>query len=315
VIPALARESRQTLWVPDYFCHDVTAYWRRHARIRLYRDDPARREPDWATLRPQAGEMVLAVNHFGVREAAPWRRWQRSSEALLVEDHSHDPGSAWASSSTADYAFSSLRKTLPLADGAIVWSPLGRPLPPAATGANRGAALRWKAMEAKRQFLAGKGSARRKRDYRALFARGESQLARGPVCSPDRRSRWLLVRGLPGAWRKARIRNVRVLRDATRQLAFAQPLFAAWPRGAAPLGLMLRFDQQRERDRCRQWLEAHDVYCPIHWEQPGRGTWAARRLAERLLTIPADQRYSRADMMRVAGILERFSDRNAGDSR
>ena len=67
--------------------------------------------------------MVVGVNYFGVREAEPWQAWRERTECILVEDHAHDPASAWATTSTADYAFSSLRKTLPVPDGAILWSP------------------------------------------------------------------------------------------------------------------------------------------------------------------------------------------------
>ena len=74
-------------------------------------------------------DVVLAVNYFGVRAGEPWQQWREKHACVLLEDHSHDPVSGWAQSSRADYAFSSLRKTMPVPDGAILWSPLGHPLP------------------------------------------------------------------------------------------------------------------------------------------------------------------------------------------
>jgi hypothetical protein len=51
-----------------------------------------------------------------------WEERRAASEWLLVEDHSHDPFSPWAVGSSADYAFCSLRKTLPVPDGGLLWS-------------------------------------------------------------------------------------------------------------------------------------------------------------------------------------------------
>ncbi len=83
-----------------------------------------------ATLQPRAGDAILAVDYFGARHGAAWRAFQAGrQDTLLIEDHSHDPQSTWATSSTADYAFASLRKTMPISDGAILWSPRGRALP------------------------------------------------------------------------------------------------------------------------------------------------------------------------------------------
>jgi hypothetical protein len=91
--------------------------------IAVYADDPCRPEPDWSTLQPANDDVVLAVNYFGIRSGEPWRRWHEKRSCFLLEDHSHDPVSGWALHSRADYAFSSLRKRMPVPDGAILWSP------------------------------------------------------------------------------------------------------------------------------------------------------------------------------------------------
>jgi malonyl CoA-acyl carrier protein transacylase len=46
------------------------------------------------------------------------------------------------------------------------------------------------------------------------------------------------------------------------------------------------------------------VYCPVHWADAAEsGSKRARELAERILTIPTDWRYSAADMARIAALV------------
>ena len=73
---------------------------------------------------------MLAVNFFGIRKGKAWQDWlSQHKDIILIEDHTHDPFSTWAQQSTAHYAMASLRKTLPIPDGAILWSPQKMSLP------------------------------------------------------------------------------------------------------------------------------------------------------------------------------------------
>src|SRR4051794_14716783 len=48
------------LWVPSYFCFDVSDSWKKYFQVLTYADDPRRREPDWSTLQPAPADVVLA---------------------------------------------------------------------------------------------------------------------------------------------------------------------------------------------------------------------------------------------------------------
>src|ERR1043166_6191223 len=98
-----AQPRRTTLWLPTCFCSEVARFCRDVADIREYRDDCRWPEPDWKSLQPQAKDLVLAVNYFGVRSPEPWRNWQAQNTCILVEDHTQDPFSAWALQSDAPY--------------------------------------------------------------------------------------------------------------------------------------------------------------------------------------------------------------------
>lgn len=296
------------LWLPAYFCHEIRDYWRRFFKIEEYVDDPRRPEPDWPTLRPAADHAVLVVNYFGVRPGEPWRRWREANACILIEDHSHDPVSGWALRSTADYVFSSLRKTLPVPDGAILWSPRGLPLPEAKLPPPdySGSAMKLAAMLWKREYLAGRAPASIKPLYREWQRAGETEFDRNQqVLGATPYSRQYLAAGVPVRWRRQRAANVRQLLAQAQNWPGAQPLFRSWPRDSVPLGAVFCFPSGEERDRLRKHLEDSNIYCPVHWPVSIDSSPAVRELADTILTIPADQRYRRSDMDLVAAALMR----------
>jgi hypothetical protein len=307
-VEALLRHLRSPrLWLPDYFCHEVAERWREQAAVELYEDDPRWPEPGWESLRPDARDLVLAVNYFGVRSGSPWREWREGTACVLVEDHAHDPASDWATTSAADYAFTSLRKTLPVPDGAILWSPRGLTLPEQPAGGADGSELKLAAMLLKGEYL-GRGDGGLKERFRRLQLDGEERLAGAAVAGAAAATRESLVRGVPLPWRARRSENTARLLSALHGLNAAEPLFTEWPADAAPFGAVLVFESGDVRDAVGEALRGADVYCPVHWADAGEsGSERVRELAARILTIPTDWRYSAADMARVASLVREAS--------
>jgi len=289
------------LWVPRYFCFDIVEYWKGLVSVALYDDNPRRAEPDWSTLNPSPEDVVIAVNYFGVRKGTPWRCWRESNECVLLEDHSHDPVSGWAQCSTADYAFCSLRKTLPVPDGAILWSPRGLQLPSTGETHSSASALKLAAMIWKSEYLKERAGSSVKSVYREWQRAGEHafDIGGGPTyVTPYSRS--YLACGVPVAWRRQRTANVRRLLSKLKQWPAAKPLFTTWPSDAAPFGAVFQFPTLQERNAAHKVLEKSNVYCAVHWPALENYHPAVRPLADTLLTFPADQRYGRDDMDRVA---------------
>jgi hypothetical protein len=299
----LERLGPPKLWLPDYFCDEAARSWSELTQIELYEDDPRWPEPQWESLRPGRRDAVVAVNYFGVRDAGPWRAWREQTECVLVEDHAHDPASEWATSSSADYAFTSLRKTLPVPDGAILWSPRGLPLPDQPAGGADGSELKLAAMLLKGEYLGG-GDDQLKERFRRLQFDGEERLRQSAVAGASPATRESLVRGVPLPWRARRSENTTRLLAALHGWEGAEPLFTEWTADVAPLGAVFVFGSGAERDRVRNELRDAGVYCPVHWTDATiSSSERVRQLAERILTIPTDWRYTGADMARIASLL------------
>jgi hypothetical protein len=302
-VAQLLSGNNPTLWLPSYFCPEVADYCRHFCEIQEYRDTPSRAEPDWKSLHPKGHDLVLAVNYFGVRDGTPWQTWRERHRCILIEDHSQDPFSQWASRSSADFAFASIRKTLPVADGAILWSPMGLALPShPAEGDWSGSALKLAAMIYKTEYLRGAGTEELKKRFRDLQLKGEGIMRKSQISAISPSSLAYVVDGVPQAWRNRRLANARHLRKNLTRVERADCMFSAWPDGAVPFALPIVLRSQRERDDCQSQLQQRRVYCPVHWVCRTTDT-EALDLSARILSLPVDQRYTERDVERIVEVM------------
>ncbi len=286
------------LWVPDYFCQDVTAAMvRSDLELVPYPDSPLRPQPDPPDARP--GEAILLVNYFGLR--APVHVPRRDG-VDIVEDHSHDPSSPWALESTADFCVASLRKTFPVPDGGAVWSPVGHPLPsqpPIEAQRRVAVSSKLQGMILKAMYL--EGLPVDKDAYRALAIRGEGELAVPLVSGMSDVSRAIITAYAAAAWRAAREANRSILSARISELDWARLVQPAEGAGV-PFSAVIVVDSPERREFVRQRLIAQRIYPSILWPledavvAPGR---AALDLSRRLLSIHCDGRYAGHDMERV----------------
>lgn len=290
------------LWVPDYFCQEVVAALiQTGLELRSYPDHPLRCAPDLPDAR--SGDVILVMNYFGIREGAtPLRR-----EGIgLIEDHSHDPTSTWAFTSGADFCVASLRKTTPLPDGGVLWSPRGHalPRPPRQVAQRRRtAAARVRAMMLKAMYL--DGHPVDKADFRASAEVAERDLAVPVVSAMDPVSRALLASFPIEAWRRARAVNHETLGDALAGLGWTRMLGPAVPE-AAPFSATLIMDSLERRELVRTRLMEARIYPAVLWslETPVVSVSdESLRLSRRILSIACDARYGATDMARIAEAL------------
>lgn len=312
IVIALAKAHHcQRIFLPSYFCPHTAHYWTNHLAVIRYIDHPLREHPAWESLRPTAGDMVIAVNFFGVRNGAEWQQWQaQHPDTIVVEDHTHDMLSTWAVQSQAAYAFASLRKTLPVADGAIVWSPTGQTLPPEPIHQNwTGSALKLAGMLWKKAYIdTGEQDSTLKSIFQHFQVEGEEMLASNAEQQVAPWSQTLLAHGVPEVWRIQREKNVRQLFTQLPQNAFVRPLFQHWPVGHCPFNAILITDTPERRNALSQFLIQRSIFPPIHWQFQPDGDSEAWELSQRVLTVPVDHRYSHIEIEHIVATLQQFVD-------
>jgi hypothetical protein len=286
---------------PSYYCFDaLRPLAGGPLELEPYLDGPVRDavsiDDSLAESRP--GDVALVVNYFGLRSNP-----RLTAPIALIEDHTHDPDGEWARSSTADYAFASLRKTLPIPDGAVSWSPRGATLPavaPVTAEAAGISARRLAGMFMKSFWIAGHGL--EKQTFREAIAEAEEALATAPESAMTGLSRAILGSLSPHQWSTARARNHAAF-VATFDGGGVAAVLPPDP-GATPFCVTLLFARALDRDHARSMLMDRHVYPAILWPQVPTLDGDAREtdiaLSARLLMIHCDLRSSEAEMRAVA---------------
>jgi len=286
------------LWIPDYFCqHVAAALVRPGLELLPYPDHPLRPTPELPDGRP--GDAILVMNYFGLRAAV---HASRREGVDVVEDHSHDPWSPWARTSTADFGIASLRKTLPLSDGGVLWSPRRHALPsePRLTAQRRRAAgTKLAAMILKAMYL--DGHPIDKAEFRALALQGERDLAVPGISAMSDVAGVVLRSFATELWRRTRAANHALLSSLLADVGWARILQPANGAGV-PFSVAVVAESAERRERLRLQLIEASIFPAVLW--PLEKTvlpvgQEARQMSRRVLSIHCDGRYGAEDMRRV----------------
>ena len=290
----------QRLWVPEYFCYDMIESLKEVGlELRFYADYPGNNDNDNLNVNFRVGDAILRVNYFGTRG-------YRSPEKLnipVVEDHTHDLIGSWAINSHADWCIASLRKSLPIPEGGMLWSPVGLKLPkdPEASEENEKiAAIRWEAMKLKARYLAGEDVD--KATFRAGFVDTEEYFDRAEVCALDAGSQAFLRSFDIRDWYNRKRENWELLCDIkTEGVRILRPENI----GCYPFSLILVFMTGDDRDRVRKALIEKQIYPAILWTLPYcPADGEVFKMSNGMLSIHCDARYTKEEILQMKSIIE-----------
>lgn len=284
------------LWVPDYYCKEVVdSILLTGLELSSYKDSPLHQY----TLLPSGlnkSDVVLLVNYFGMRTKESISYYDFGS-AYTIEDHTHDPWSNWAYESKANYCFASLRKTLPVPDGGVVWSPLESPLPlePIPTiEKQKTVGLKYKAMILKYFYLQGYKVS--KEEYRNLQLEGEELISVGEISGMTNSTR-LAISDFPiNDWRAKRLENYKYLSSKISNLE----VLKARADSCCPFSVILLLDNKEHQDYVYSKLISNNIYPAILWPH----NKDKYNLSNRILSICCDMRYSLEDMDQIYKVVK-----------
>lgn len=305
-----ARKWRR-LWVPSYFCQDVMlALLNTGIKLVVYPDGPVDPINCIDEIDTQPGDVVLLVNFFGLgKKEIKFRN--KACGIEIIEDHTHDPWSAWAWNSDADWCLVSLRKTLPLPGGGVIWSPVGHELlsdevvtPERCTASLKKMA----AMVLKRLFLEDKPIS--KNSFRDLEVDGEQNIAAGAISRMPEWTMALLSCFPTTIWRNQRLLNyITFTEKLSHNKLFKLLQHEKQGNDYCPFSVILVFEDMKPRDHIRQFLINNRIYPPILWplEKPILDSvpYEHQMWSRRMLSIHCDMRYDHKDITRVASLINK----------
>jgi hypothetical protein len=312
-----ARRNWRRLWIPSYFCQVVVASLiSTGIEVLTYPDSPRHPGAPLASREFHPGDVLLLVNYFGLRDKFTVPTIDRRA-VDIIEDHTHDPWSHWAWNSDADWCVASLRKTLPIPDGGVLWSPAGHQLPPAApvTPEHRLAAQdKFAAMVIKSLYL---GNAPvNKAEFRRLAVAGEESYDRGKVSGLEEWVAGLLSTFPVEAWREQRRLNHQTISACLADLPWVEVLQSLSSLFAASFGAVLACDSPARQSQLREGLIFVNTYAAILWFL--NKLLSAKILPEhlgfeqQLFSIHCDKQYGLSDMEYSATIILKFGELQNG---
>ena len=300
IVALIHQYGWKRLWMPDYFCYEVieTIKEQTGIEVMMYEDGPMC-EGKVEELPYKKGDVLLRMNFFGMRDF----RSNKNIPVPVIEDHSHDPFGHWALYSDADWCISSIRKTLPLPEGGIMWSPKGHKLTisiPSSEENERIAATRWEGMELKAKYLRGENVI--KDEFRKKFTDTEEWFDCAEPVLIDQRSLKLISEQFDiNLWFGAKRKNWALLSELVSK-DHCQVL-SAEHESCTMFSLVLLMEDKNLRDEVRKWLIENCVYPAILWNVRDEASEASRDFSGRMLSIHCDGRYTEDDIRQLAGIL------------
>lgn len=296
------------LHVPCYYCQEVVASLASTGiQVLLYNDGPQDSVFNLASMAGCPGDVVLRVNFFGLRgRLATASTCQPGVE--VIDDFSHDPWCHDAWQGDSDWAIASLRKTLPLPDGGVLWSPKGHGLPrqPSLTQAHKLVSLqKLSAMVLKAQYLRGQPVA--KETYRRMAEFSEAEISQGEISGLPEWTADLLDCVPALTWRDRRRDNHRAFSNALAGLPGLRVLQPSDEARTCPFSAIVIARSRGLRDGIRAALISRNVYPTILWplDEPAVPGIPADYidLSHRMFSIQCDARYTPGDLIRVADLV------------
>lgn len=299
IIDLYKQNNWKRLWVPEYFCYDVlTSLEQNGIHWRSYPDYPFANDSETVLSLPfEEGDALLRVNFFGLRS----KRSNQGIPVPVVEDHTHDLIGDWAIYSDADWCIASLRKTLPLAEGGLLWSPKGlklRYLPQMAPENSDLALSRWEAMKKKTSYL--NDVIDDKSEFRSVFLATEERFDVMNVSSIDRDTLEYLDRFDVENWYRTKKENRAALIESCSNISTVLEPEDIY---CNPFSLTLLFDSESVRNDFREYLINSSVYPAILWNVPENASPEIRDFSKRMLSVHCDARYNSNDMIQLRDII------------
>lgn len=300
IVVLIRQYGWKRIWMPDYFCYEVidTIKEQTGIKVMFYEDNPLH-EGQVERLPFEEGDVLLRMNFFGMRG----QRNNKKITCPVIEDHTHDMFGHWALYSDADWCIASIRKSLPLPEGGIMWSPKGHKLTVEVQPTDENeqiATTRWEGMEMKAQYL--NGGAVSKEEFRKRYTETEEWFDGAEPALIDERSRMFVAKQLDiNLWQGAKRRNWTLLKSLVK-CDFCKVLMPE-DDTCTMFSLVLLFDTKEQRDMARKQLIGACVYPAVLWTVPESASTEARSFSERMLSVHCDGRYTEDDIRQLAVII------------
>lgn len=295
LIDVIKHNEWECIWLPSYYCYEFIEALVQYTKVKFYDYTPFENLNLALNKITISNKDALVIsNFFGLNDQS-----YIDFKCTIIEDHSHDLISGWARNSNADWCFASLRKTLPIADGGILWSPKHHNLPIKPTHTIEGDKLateRYRAMALKSQYL--EGHKIDKNLFRDIYIRTENEFGALPISSISKQSFDIISQLDIVKWYNTKRKNWKLaVANISTNNDIKVLTDSANVHNNHPFSIVLKFSSQDIRDKFRTLLIQNKIYPAILWSIPFDKYSISQDFSNTMLSIHCDARYDSEEMM------------------
>lgn len=286
--------------LPDYLCESIIQAVRRSKfEIEFYNVN-SDLSIDFESLQKRCcdSSIVLLINYFGCIDISKQIKMVRAikSSSCIIADNVQGYY-AMPESNEADFSFTSLRKTFPVPDGAIVETSvngleiLTRENTFVASKIAGGILKHYAKKNIIDDYL-----------YLDFLNKGEQGINENYDARVSDFSKLIFGNLDFDEISNRRKDNATFVLECLKQMTI-QPIISNIE-NYTPLFIPIRI---KNRDEIRKKMFSRNIFCPIHWPEPeGLNLFRSNELAKTELSLIVDQRYNKEDMKRMLDIIDKF---------
>ena len=301
----IKQECWNRIWVPVYFCYEVIEHIKTTGIcVELYDDYPLNENVDFTirTLPYKAGDVLLRMHYFGLYSYSNYN----DLPVPVIEDFTHSLIAQYAVNSAADWCIASIRKSLPVAAGGILWSPQNKRLPTQLHSSGNCevmSKIRYSAMSIKAEYLKYGGN---KEIFRSKYLQSEKLIECLELSGIDKVSYDIFHSLDVNKWTNYRKNNWEY---AVNLLDTRFNILCMSGSSGYPFSIIIICESADERTALKQYLIANNVFPAILWTIPNNSSFFnAFSLSNRMLSIHCDPRYSKDDIKQMCRIINSYYD-------
>ena len=298
--------------LPAYICNSAIEPFDTRGFETLFYDSNRKLEPDVAEIADLIDgkpSVIVHMGYFGfnTNEAiCEIESLVKESNSVVFEDKSHTLFTSYAST-CADAEFASIRKWIGIPGGGVV-NPVSDifSFKPVCGVFAEVSESRQRCLRMKATYMATGESDLRER-YRTGFAEAERLMDEDSIVYGLDDESIRIIKCLDiGRLVERRQTNFRtLLKHLSHDKRFV-PVFSVLPENVCPMFFPVFVSDSKKRDELQREFASKSLFCPVHWPRNDYLKSYHKEyeyIIEHTLSIPCEQRYTEADMDRVAEIV------------
>lgn len=293
--------------LPSYICKSVldcfagfeTCYYSLDYKLEMIPEE-------LEALLDENVNIVYIMHYFGKMQSTNVLEYikekKKERDFIIIEDTTHS--FLTRKSTIGDYQICSLRKWLAIPDGGVVYTKTTEKLPEIPEIQNNHSGRITEAMILKTLFL--ERGIDTNRLYRNIFVQQEEKLDKQKECYAISDMSNVLLGG-------AGTKNISLSRKRNWNFVYQylsntriRPVYDELTDGFVPFTFPVFV---KERDRFRQYLMEHKIYCALHWPmetEEQKKIDVNRNIEKHMISLPIDQRYEEDAIRYMIKIVNKF---------